>query len=108
MEKSVLKYILETELGYDLSKELIELDKVSSIYLITDTCLYPNKNARFTFTFKTGIELLEMYTGTTNEAGEFIKDSALPDAYIETKQIAGITLINEIHPYNPIKTGLAV
>lgn len=90
------------------SDEFYTLEEFSSICSITDECFYPGYDTRFKLVSKSDIELIEVYRGKVNDAGEFIQHGIYPEYYIGLDQIAGFTLNSQAHRAMPYSVGIAL
>ena len=104
MTKNQIVKIL-TRLGYSTEMD-IPLSEVSSIYLCTDGCLYPDENTRFNFHEIGDSGVLIVSKGTKKENGEFEKESV--KTYIDFAVISGFTMVSEKHIAQPFKISKAV
>lgn len=104
MTKAQITTIL-ADLGYK-ANEMVNLEKVSSIYTNADHCLYPDEETRFLFNTSDG-EILEVYHGTTKD-GKFVADAEFANYYISFSVIAGFTLVSPTHIKQPFRLGQAV
>lgn len=104
MTSKQIKTILN-ELGYNLDTP-IPLDVVSSIYLTTDGCLYPDGKTLFEFKSGTDMNLLLVYDANVIN-GELIKENT-PKAVISCDVVAGFTLVSSMHMKAPYTVSRAV
>ena len=103
MTNNQIKKIL-TKLGYSCDVD-IPLSEVSSIYLSTDGCLYPDSNTRFNFHLIGDTGILIQYKGSL-EDGVFVKNG--PADFIDFSIICGFTMVSKKHIPQPFKLSQAV
>lgn len=106
MTSSQITKILNDIGGYACDSD-IPLNEVSSIYLTTDGCLYPDNNTRFNFKKIESGGILLVYKGYTETDGSFVKED-IPSAFVDFSVIAGFTLASEKNMVRPYSIGKAV
>lgn len=94
------------ELGYEPNM-VIPLENVSSIYMTTDGCLYPDESSLYEFKTGKNMNLVLVYDAHI-ENGEYVQDSTTPRAIISGSVIAGFTLVSEKHIKAPYTLPKAV
>jgi len=108
MTKQQISSIL-SEIGNFSLNEVVDLkDKVQSIILASDECLYPDKNTRFEFHTKNSCELLLVYTGRETEDGTFIFKDDLPEYFIPFAAVVGINMLTPFRIKEPYRLTQAV
>lgn len=106
MTSKKIKKVLSS-LNYDMEKE-IKLEEVSSIYLKTDGCLYPDNSTIFLFHEIGESGVLLVYRGITLSDGTFKKLLEIPSSFVDFSMIVGFTLVNSANIKQPYSIGRSV